>query len=124
MKKQATPKHRYNQHRLRAKNSGIEFALTFEQWWELWEPHWSKRGRGAQDMCMCRRHDKGGYTLGNVRIATTRENRHEAAMERKVSRSQKRYYRSREVRITAIGDQVGWAANRKAFDEYTEEDSA
>jgi hypothetical protein len=65
---------RYSQHKRSAKQRGIEFRLTFEEWWKLWEPHWENRGSGHEQLVMCRFGDKGGYEVGNVRIATVREN--------------------------------------------------
>lgn len=90
MKDTTTPRARFAQHKAAAKVRGLAFTLTFDQWWELWEPHWERRGRRSLDMCMCRRHDSGGYEPGNVRIATNRENKHEQAMEAKVRHSQRR----------------------------------
>lgn len=119
MKKRNSPEDRFAQHKAQARRRGIGFSLTFTDWWALWEPHWHLRGTGSLDMCMCRRHDKGGYEVGNVRIATNRENKHEAAMERKVKHSQ-RPIRSREYRVSAIGNQVEWLCNRNVFTEYTE----
>ena len=118
-----SPAARFKEHIKAAKARGIAFTLTFEQWWSLWEPHWDKRGRGAFQMCMCRRHDSGGYELGNVRIATNRENHQEAQMERKVRHSQYRH-RPREYRTPVVGDPVAWVRNYSAFDKYDEEESA
>lgn len=114
------PKRAYASHKNSAKQRGIAFTLSFEQWWELWEPHWERRGRGINDMCMCRRHDQGGYELGNVRIATVRENRHEAAMERKVRHSQRRHS-SREYRTPLGLYQAGWISGHYKKDEEDEE---
>jgi hypothetical protein len=122
MEDRSSPRDRFAQHKARAKRRGIPFSLSFEQWWEMWEPHWEKRGQGAFQMCMCRRHDQGGYEVGNVRIATNRENNHEAQMERKVRHSQKRY-RTREVRTAIVSGQIGWVRNHSAFDEYQEENT-
>lgn len=64
--------HRYNT----AKRPGIEFRLSFEEWWAIWElsGRWSERGRGGEKYCMCRFGDVGHYSVGNVFIATNSEN--------------------------------------------------
>lgn len=115
-----SPRTRYAQHKAGAKRRGIPFLLSFEQWWELWEPHWEKRGQGSFQMCMCCRHDQGAYEVGNVRIATNRENKHEAIMEQRVRHSQRRY-RTREYRTPVLENHVSWVQNRHAFRPYDEE---
>lgn len=54
---------------------GIGWELTLHQWWSIWQQsgHWAQRGRG-QGYCMCRKGDVGPYAIGNVFIATSREN--------------------------------------------------
>jgi hypothetical protein len=58
----------------RAKQRGIPFELTFEQWWQIWQEsgHWSE-----SKYVMCRHGDRGPYAVGNVRIATASENSRE-----------------------------------------------
>jgi hypothetical protein len=71
---------RYQQHKANAKQRGIEFDLTFEEWQQIWGEHLAARGRGAGQMQMCRARDEGGYRPGNVRIDTVEGNRAEARM--------------------------------------------
>jgi hypothetical protein len=66
-----SPPGRYQNHRGAAKRRGIEFRLTFEQWWQLWEPYWAMRGPRRGQYVMARTDDAGAYELGNVRIDTT-----------------------------------------------------
>lgn len=73
----ATPRGKYVDHRNRARQCGIPFKLTFEEWWSLWEPYWGERGLGG--MVMCRKDDLGGYEIGNVRIDTQANNNRESA---------------------------------------------
>lgn len=68
------PRAKFNVHKATAKQRGIAFLLTFEQWWSLWEPHWSNRGVGVTEMVMARTGDVGAYEVGNVRIITNLEN--------------------------------------------------
>lgn len=63
-----TPKARYLQHSENAKARGIEMRLSFEEWWELWSPHWEERGNYRK--VMCRKNDEGHYEKGNVFIDT------------------------------------------------------
>lgn len=68
---------RYKQHKRSAEKRGIEFRLTFDEWWELWEPYYHLRGIGKGRMCMCRELDRGAYEVGNVRIDLVQNNGHE-----------------------------------------------
>jgi len=63
-----TPRAKYTVQRAQAKSRGIEFTLTFEEWWSLWEPHWTDRGTAPGQYCMTRNNDAGGYVFGNVAV--------------------------------------------------------
>lgn len=54
---------------------GIEFSLTFPQWWAVWQKSgkWEQRGRG-QGYVMARTGDVGSYSVGNVYICTQSQN--------------------------------------------------
>jgi hypothetical protein len=107
-------------HRGGAKRREVPFHLSFEQWWSLWEEHWDQRGQGALEKCMCRKGDQGAYELGNVRIATNKENHHEKILEWRVAHSQ-RTYRPREYRTPLNKELVSWAKNENPFKKYVEE---
>jgi hypothetical protein len=64
----------WRSHQKNASTRGIDFALSFEEWWSLWEPKFIERGTSIDAACMCRTGDEGGYTVGNVRIDTVRGN--------------------------------------------------
>lgn len=74
--------HAFCDQRLTAASRGIPFLLTFEQWLDIWQEsgHLGQRGRGPGRYCMARFGDRGAYEIGNVRIATNRENREEQAL--------------------------------------------
>lgn len=110
----------FNKHKRKAAERGIAFNLTFPQWWSLWEPHYPRRGNRALDMCMCRTADKGAYEIGNVRIATNKENHHEKILEWRTNHTP-RTYRKREYRTPLNGELVNWARNNSAFRGYREE---
>jgi len=70
-----TPLYAFRQQRQSAKTRGIGWELSLWQWWSIWQTsgHWEQRGRG-QGYVMCRKGDIGPYAVGNVFIATAREN--------------------------------------------------
>ena len=61
----------------RAERRGIDWKLTFEDWWELWEPHYAERGSRKMQKVMCRHLDRGAYEKSNVRIDLACNNGHE-----------------------------------------------
>lgn len=68
--------------RVSARWRGIEFKLSFDEWWEIWQKsgHWQERGRGVDKYCMARIGDKGAYEVGNVKIVTGSRNSSEKTM--------------------------------------------
>jgi hypothetical protein len=76
----------YQGHKASAASRGIDFDLTFDEWWAIWEPRWGQRGSRAGQMQMCRTGDRGGYWPGNVRIDTREANMAEAKVSAKVKR--------------------------------------
>jgi hypothetical protein len=66
----------FSDHKRRAGCYGIEFVLTFEKWWQIWESsgRWGERGNRRAQYCMARFNDKGPYAAGNVEIITNQEN--------------------------------------------------
>jgi hypothetical protein len=71
---------KYSAHKGSAKQRGIPFLLTFEQWWQIWQEsgHWEERGRYQ----MTRPKDEGPYAVGNVKIATGAQNWEESRATR------------------------------------------
>ena len=67
-------------HRNGAKNRGIPFKMTFEEWWGEWKDRFHLRGNGSRQLCMCRYMDSGSYEVGNVSIKTNRENQQERSL--------------------------------------------
>lgn len=74
--RRSTVEGKYKAHKEGAIQRGIEFKLSFDEWWELWKPHWKDKLQG--EICMCRNGDKGAYEVGNVRIDTWQNNIREA----------------------------------------------
>lgn len=79
---------RYSEHRSRASARGIEWEFTFEEWCEIWAPHWERRGPQRDGRVMCRTQDQGAYSPDNVRIDTPKGNAAEAGLMRRCSRVQ------------------------------------
>ncbi len=70
---------KFANHKLRAKFRGIEFKLTFEEWWKIWSDSgkFSEIGTKKNQYVMSRAYDTGAYEVGNVSIITTSQNMRE-----------------------------------------------
>ena len=70
---------KYRYHLKDARNRGISFLLTFEEWFKIWTDsgHLHERGPRRGQYVMARYGDKGPYAVGNVRIITGLENQAE-----------------------------------------------
>lgn len=69
----------YTQQRNNARIRGIDWLLTFAEWWGVWSRSgkWSDRGRGRGKYVMARHGDSGPYQLGNVKIVHFEDNNRE-----------------------------------------------
>jgi hypothetical protein len=69
-------KRRWQVHRTNARMRGIEFKLTFEEWFVWWMEtgHYHERGREVGKYVMARKGDKGAYELGNIECIQAQEN--------------------------------------------------
>ena len=79
------PKHAYDVQKGHAKERGIKFQFSFQEWVKWWERHlgpdWlSKRGRRRGYYVMARNGDKGPYEISNVRCILYEDNCHEQAL--------------------------------------------
>lgn len=65
-----SPRGRYTQHKINAKQRGIEFTLTYDEWWKIWEESgkWDLRGCKVGCYVMARKGDAGPYSKDNVLI--------------------------------------------------------
>jgi hypothetical protein len=63
---------KYTAHKASAKQCGIAFLLTFEQWWKIWQTsgHWDDRNKGYM---MTRPKHADPYAVGNAKIATAKQ---------------------------------------------------
>lgn len=71
-----SPGYKFRQQRSSAKARGVEWLMTFEEWWGVWEAsgRWSQRGHRDGQYVMGRHGDAGPYAVGNVSIILSNEN--------------------------------------------------
>ena len=69
-------KSKYSVHKAGAKARQIDFLLTFDEWWDIWQKsgHWDERGRRTGEYVMSRIGDIGPYAIGNVFIQLSSQN--------------------------------------------------
>ena len=85
-------KRAYVVHRNSARQRGIEFLMTFEEWWGVWSDYFHLRGRGTNGLCMARENDEGPYAVGNVYLTTNLGNLQDASRSPKAqARRAQRY---------------------------------
>jgi hypothetical protein len=114
------PRLAYRRHKAAAQQRGIEFDLTFYEWWAIWQHRYENRGRCAGQLNMCRFRDEGGYTPGNVRIDSHRANMAEAGVVKRVARSSTAYRApTKMVTHTPAAD---WLIRKNVFVPYVEPD--
>jgi hypothetical protein len=67
---------RYLAQRISAKDRGIEWRFSFEEWLKVWTDsgHLAERGRGRGRYVMARLGDVGPYSAGNVEIIPYEKN--------------------------------------------------
>ena len=92
-------RHKYACHKSKAKSRGIEFNLTFEEWWDIWQQSgkWEQRGCRKGQYVMSRKNDVGPYAIGNVFIQLQEDNRREAMLGKPAN-----YIRTVEQKIAQI----------------------
>lgn len=71
-------KGKYARQKYDAKNRGIEFLLSYEEWINIWETSGKLEERSALGYCMCRFNDEGAYHKNNVYIALSSQNTRDA----------------------------------------------
>lgn len=103
-------KRRWQVHRTNARMRGIEFKLTFEEWFCWWMDtgHYHERGREVGKYVMGRIGDKGAYELGNIECVLSNVNStapHEGAersaeVKKNMSEAQKARHAKRKKELT------------------------
>jgi hypothetical protein len=79
-----TPRSKFCSARTDARRRGIDWQLSFEDWYDIWisSGHWDQRGVSGYQMC--RYGDEGPYIKENVYIATQAVNKQDAYRNGKV----------------------------------------
>lgn len=92
-------RHKYACHKSKAKSRGIEFNLTYDEWWDIWQKSgkWEERGARKGQYVMSRYNDMGAYRVGNVFIQPHEDNRREAMLGKPAN-----YIRTPEQRLAQI----------------------
>lgn len=75
-------KKRYQYQMYAAKKRNISFELTFDEWYNWWLSNGVDKNatplsinrQQKDELCMCRKDDKGSYTLSNIYCATRSQN--------------------------------------------------
>ena len=65
-----TPRGQFSIQKRKAKQRKIEWLLSFDEWWEIWQGSgkWEERGDSRGKYCMSRHGDQGPYSVENVYI--------------------------------------------------------
>ena len=79
------PHNKYGDQKQAAKQRGIKWLFTFQEWFEMWyfSGKWKERGHKHGQYCMTRKGDIGPYSIDNVTIGLTDDNKREANQIRK-----------------------------------------
>jgi hypothetical protein len=64
---------KWHRARAQAKHRGIEWALSFDQWLEIWGDNLDSVGRATQDLCLARTDQDQGWIPGNVSVISRRK---------------------------------------------------
>lgn len=111
---------KYETQKRNAKHRGIEFDLSFQEWKDIWDGKFHLRGKKAGQLGMLRNRDEGGYTVGNVRLGTPKENQQEAAVASLVKRAGIPKKTTEYINLPTSGS---WLLRRyDVFKPYVEED--
>lgn len=102
----------YVQHKRNSGWRGIEFLLTFTQWWAVWQKSgkWKQRGRG-QGYVMARTGDVGPYAVGNVYICTQSQNSKDSFLKTPASARAAKRAANPNAKGT-LGSGKGWSFDK------------
>lgn len=78
------PKVAFRAQKYGAAQRGIQFLMTFEEWWSWWQidNRWERRGRNSGQLVMARDNDEGPYHIDNIHCIECGGNISEGAMWR------------------------------------------
>lgn len=95
----STPQGKFAGQRRQAKQRGIEWLLTFDEWFGIWQQsgHWEQRGRKSGEYVMARHGDIGPYSADNVYICLASDNHSHAHANGRIPRRPKAPARNKRV---------------------------
>lgn len=95
-----SPYARFMQQRRRAKSRGVEWLLTFDEWFSIWEASgkYAQRGPHKGQYVMARKGDIGPYAVGNVFIHLHSDNVRDGYSNE----------RNKDNRLRSLGTGRGW----------------
>jgi hypothetical protein len=107
---------KYDDQKAKAKCRGIEFTLTFEEWWDIWQQSgkWAERGIRKGQYVMSRNADIGGYTLGNVKIQTVGDNNKEAFVTHRKPPMLGKHHSEETRKKLSDGSPKYWAGKKRS----------
>ena len=114
---------KYYDHRKSAKRRDIEFLLTFEEWWDIWDNsgYWDQRGRGIGKYCMSRYNDTGSYSIGNVFIQLFSKNARDGQIGKIVTLEQRKAISLRKTGQTHSEESKKKMSNSRKGVKFSEE---
>lgn len=115
--KQSKYRHAYHCQKNNAKNRGIEFKLTYQEWIDWWGEDIEKRGSHRNGLQMQRYGDEGAYELGNIKKGYPKDNR---ATWSKVNANKRSEKAKREHELFL--DALMHAESKPAKDNYIEDE--
>lgn len=78
------PLDRFKANKRAALRRGIDWELTFDEWWALWKDSFHLRGNYRNQMNLCRYLDLGIYSASNVRVDLAVNNHQERATAKRL----------------------------------------
>ena len=63
----------FGYHRVSSRLRGESWNLPWETWRDIWLPHWQRRGRTWDSLCLARIDMDGGWQVDNIHLITRRE---------------------------------------------------
>lgn len=116
-----TPLRKYRMHKSSALQRGVEFDLTFDEWMEIWGDRLKDIGTGSKKLGMLRTRDEGGYSVGNVRLGTPKENVNDRSVAYHSSKTHT--HRTDSDYRVSLPKEVCFLSNRhNVFKEYVEDE--
>ena len=116
-----TANKKYSMQKTSAAARGIDWKLTFQEWYDWWQStgHWEQRGCKKGQYVMARYNDTGPYSLDNIFCCTSEQNNKDRHKNNNyVSRTMK------VIRCKPIVTPAGHFKSKKQAAEYYNVDSA